>query len=72
MPTLTVTFPASPCMIGGTDWMTVTISWRESGVANWVTMALLTAISSRPRTAPTRIVARRESRMVLPKMLPKP
>ena len=45
---------------------------RDAAVANSDTIALLTPIRSSPRTTPTTIVARRESRIVLPKTLPRP
>ena len=57
-------------MIGGTAATTSASCWRDSGVANSATIAELTAISTRPSPMPTAIVARRESRTVLPKTLP--
>jgi hypothetical protein len=41
-------------------------------VLNWLTIALLTPMSVRPINTDTTSTARRESRIVLPKMLPNP
>jgi hypothetical protein len=66
------TLPAIPWRIGGTASMRFLSSTRDSGVSNSLTIAALTPTSSRAMPAAVMIVARRESRMVLAKMLPKP
>ncbi len=64
--------PASPWRMGGTAATRFAISCRDSGVENSDTMAWLTPIRIRPIRPPTSRVARRESRMVLPKTDPSP
>ncbi len=58
--------------MGGTASTISTSSCRDAGVANWETIALLTPMSVTPSSTPTRRIARRESRIVLPKTLPNP
>jgi hypothetical protein len=58
--------------MGGTAATTAARSLRDCSVLNSVTMARLTPINSSPTRTPTSRIARRESRSVLPKMLPKP